>query len=357
MARGKFSKARKELIRAAKFNGKEIDAKLENLIVALNDKITDDKTKQQQERQMSSNKQLIIVQSSAGNKDYNHSNESIDRDSDSAGNSSNLGSRDDIIIVRQPANHNIDIKLGAKSDNQDSCYIIDNLDSAKDRIAGRSGGSSVSSRTSLSSATSSNVSSYRILCSNPRLVKDTIIIAFSSFSGHLFYYLLTINFADMKNLSIEANFISSGAGEWFSLVVGAILLRYLSRRTCMSICSFMMAASFIFQCLIDSDVAPELNTPIIVTVNNSVGTISSLLLVFVVLIVNQEVYPTVIRQTGSSIGNTLGELGSTLAPWLIQLNRSIGLWRADILCATICLTGMIGAQFLTKTDNVELEDV
>lgn len=281
MANGEFSRAKKELIRAAKFNGKSVNTTVEKTISLLNDKIISDKLRHEQ--------------------------------------------------LRAPVIHH-----------------------GRQTSIGKPGGEE---REAISSLSSPSFSAYRTLFSNPTLVKDTIIIAYVSFSGHLFYYLQTINFGYMENLSIEANFISSGAGEWFSLVVGAIMLRFFNRKTCMSLFLLFMTLSFTFQSLIDSNYVPSINTPIIVTLNNTIGTLSSLLLVFVVLIVNQEVYPTVIRQTGSSIGNTLGESGSTLAPWLIQLNRSFGLWRSDLVCAFMCLIGIFSAFFVTKTDDIELVDV
>lgn len=202
-----------------------------------------------------------------------------------------------------------------------------------------------------------NKRSYRLLFTNDTLVKDTVILAYIAFVGHLFYYVLTINFAYMKNLSIEANFISSGAGEWVSVLVGAVLLKACSRKTCLSLFLFLMATSFGFQSLIDSGFGSDsLDTPLIITTNNAIGTLSSLLMIFVVLIVNQEVYPTVIRQTGTSITNTIGESGSTLAPLLIQFSRMIGPWKANAIYAAFCALGMIAAQFVTKTDDVELSD-
>lgn len=201
-----------------------------------------------------------------------------------------------------------------------------------------------------------DVSQYSLLFKNAILVRDTLLLSCASFSGHLFYYILTINFGYIKNLSPEANFITSGAGEWFSVVAGALLLRICSRKFCMSLCLAITSLSFAFQSLIDVGLLPYLDTEFVITANNTVGTLSSLLLIFVTLIVNQEVYPTVIRQTGSSIVNTIGESGSTIAPLLIQFSRIVGPWRADLLYSLMCLLASISVQFVTKTDNMELKD-
>lgn len=198
--------------------------------------------------------------------------------------------------------------------------------------------------------------SYRLLFANSTIVKDTIILCYTSFLGHFFYYLLTINFGYMKNLSIEVNFITSGAGEWVSVVVGALLLKLFSRKACMSLFLFLMASSFIFQALVDLEWIPTLDTELVVSANNGLGTLSALLLVFIALIVNQEVFPTVIRQTGSSLTNTLGEFGSTLAPLSIQIGRLCGLGVTDMVYAIMCCIGIVAVQFLTKTDSMELMD-
>lgn len=197
---------------------------------------------------------------------------------------------------------------------------------------------------------------YRILLSSPVLIKDTLILSLSCLTGHLFYYLLTINFAYIKSLSVEANFISSGAGEWVSVLLGAALLKIFTRKTCMSIYISLIGVQFTFQAIIDAKLAPALDNPTFVTINNGIGTVSALLLIFVVLIVNQEVYPTVIRQTGSSIVNTLGESGSMMAPVAIHLSRILGFWQADILYLTCCVIALIATQFITKTDDIELLD-
>ena len=199
-------------------------------------------------------------------------------------------------------------------------------------------------------------SSYRMIFCNRTLLRDTVILSYIALLGHMFYYVLTINFAYIKNLSIEANFITSGAGEWVSVVVGAILLKLLTRKTCLTLFLLILGTSFAFQSIIDLNLVPSLDTPLIITANNGIGTLTALLSIFVVLIVNQEVYPTVIRQTGTSLTNTLGEFGSTLAPLLIQFTRLAGPWRANAIYTIVCAIGAISAQFVSKTDDIELPD-
>ena len=198
--------------------------------------------------------------------------------------------------------------------------------------------------------------SYKLIFTNPKLLRDTLILAYLAFVGHLFYYVQTLNFAHVKNLSTEANFVTSGAGEWVSVVVGAILLRFFSRKTCMSLFLFIMTCSFAFQSLVDSDLIPALDTVLIITTNNGLGTLSSLLLIFIALIVNQEVFPTLVRQTGTSLIGSIGESGSLLAPLLIYIGSMVGPEKTNAAFTFFCVFGIVAAQFLTKTDDIELPD-
>lgn len=199
--------------------------------------------------------------------------------------------------------------------------------------------------------------SYLLLFNSFSLVKDLIIMSLIMMAAHLFYYSLTINYSYSSTpVSMEANFISSGLGEWLGCLIGAILIRICSRTSCMFFFQFITFLSFSFQVLIDSNMFPILNSALTNTINNAVGTFATLSTVFVVLIVNQEVFPTTIRQTGSSIVNTLGELGSTLAPLLTTLYSLVGPIGVNIIAAIFCLFTAILSFFITETKNLELKD-
>lgn len=155
---------------------------------------------------------------------------------------------------------------------------------------------------------------------------------------------------------MEANFIISGTGEWIGCLIGAVLMKELSRRSCIFIFLIATASSFAFQEITDLKLFPSINSQIVNTINNGIGTVSALSTIFVVLIVNQEVFPTVIRQTGSSVVNTIGESGSTLAPLLTQLCLLIGSANVNLISAVLCLLGAFCAYFLTETASMELND-
>lgn len=118
--------------------------------------------------------------------------------------------------------------------------------------------------------------------------------SYLAFVVQLFYYVKTFNFARVKNFPSEANFITSGASKWVCVFDGDILLKF-SPKTCTSLFLLTMTCSFAFKSLIDSDLILTLDSVLIITTINGLGTLSSLLLIFIALIVNQEVYPTILR--------------------------------------------------------------
>lgn len=200
--------------------------------------------------------------------------------------------------------------------------------------------------------------SYRLmLLTNKTLLRDTLILAYAQFASHMFYYYLTIDFAYTENLSLEANFITSGIGEWIACLLGAIALRFVSRRACMSLMMSLIGLTFAIQALIDSRSVDALaHSQLIVTTNNAIGTVSALLLIFVTVIVSQEVYPTVVRQSGTSIVNTLGESGSSLAPLILQLTRAHAHWSGNVPHLMLCALGAVMVQFVSETDDKDLSD-
>lgn len=195
---------------------------------------------------------------------------------------------------------------------------------------------------------------HRVLFANPTLRRDTIILAYSGFVAALFYYILAMNFSYVQNLTPEANFISTGAGEWIGVVICIILLKCLSRRLCFQISFLFLAGSFIFQCYLDYF---KLDDTLLVTLTNATGSIFTCSLIFLIVMVSMEVLPTNLRNTGGSIIDTTTHCGSAMAPLFIQIGRIIGNDKTDLIFATLSLIGALAIQFLTKTDHIELSDV
>lgn len=197
---------------------------------------------------------------------------------------------------------------------------------------------------------------YSTLFTNRVYFKDTVILGYSAALASLLYYYLTINFAYIKDLSLEANFIGGGIGEWLTCVLGATMLRFVRRKTLVTIFVSVLGLSFVVQAMIDSEYLQTHNMDLIVTANNAIGTIAAVSIIFVTIIAGQEVYPTTLRQRGSSIVNTMNAFGSCLAPPLIHMVKVIDDWRMNLVLVIPCVVSAVAAYFLTVTDESDLQD-
>lgn len=202
-----------------------------------------------------------------------------------------------------------------------------------------------------------NKTSYRLLFTSWSLVRDTIVLSCCTFLSHLFYYNLTINFSYFGDVSMDANFIISGLGEFIGCIIGALMMKFIpQRRLCIFIFLNALALSFALQSFVDTNWVPGLNNRVVTTTINAIGTISSLTSIFIILIVNQEIYPTIIRQTGSSLVNTIGETGSAAAPFLVQVTQALGNVNSAALFAIMCLVAALSIYCLNETGGSELLD-
>lgn len=196
---------------------------------------------------------------------------------------------------------------------------------------------------------------HRILFTNSTFRRDTLILAYTGSVIALFYYVLILNFSYVQNLSPEANFISSGVGEWIGVLFCILLLKFSARKFCFGFIFIILAVSFSFQFYIDFYHKNEF--AIIVMLNNGIGSIFDCSLIFLLALVSMEILPTNLRNTGSSIIDTTTHCGSAFAPVFIQIGRLIGNDKTSILYAILSLIGAIATQFLSTTDNIELSDV
>lgn len=329
VTKGDFLAAREELIRAARWNGRKVEAELEKKLDSL-------------ERSMRTHRFMTRRRKSYNEMIHNtiHSVRYDSKRGDEQINVYNTNCITALTIVAEPTRKNNNSNICSYAPNE---YDVNKTKSDQVDDNGNS-------------FSNSATRSYRLYLTNRRILKDTLILAYALFLTHMFYYYLMINFAYTENLSMEANFITSGIAEWIGCALGALLLQVFSRKSCMSSVMFILGLTFVIQSVIDSKAYPQLNNYLLVTTNNAIGTLASLMLVFVAMIVNQEVFPTVIRQTGTTIVLALGMIGATLSPFLIHLCKKFDHWTNQLPLAGVCFLGSVLIQFVSKTDDKELAD-
>lgn len=188
---------------------------------------------------------------------------------------------------------------------------------------------------------------------NIHLLKDTMSVFVLLFVAEVVYFSLTLNVADLGG-SLYINYVISGLSELVSIAFCAIILAYLSRRTCLSLLLIASTVSYLLMALVN--VYEEyLSMPLILTVN-AFGKLTAIGNLMVIILVSQEVFPTVIRQFGTSLCITVGKAGSAVAPFTHELGQIIGQSYCFAMFSLICLSCALIPFGLSETGNRELPD-
>lgn len=188
---------------------------------------------------------------------------------------------------------------------------------------------------------------------NIHLLKDTISVFVLLFVAEVVYFSLTLNVADLGG-SLYTNYVISGLSELVSIAFCAIILAYLSRRTCLSLLLIASTVSYLLMALVNV-YEESLSMPLILTVN-AFGKLTAIGNLMVIILVSQEVFPTVIRQFGTSLCITVGKAGSAVAPFTHELGQIIGQSYCFGMFSLICLSCAIIPFGLSETGNRELPD-
>lgn len=188
---------------------------------------------------------------------------------------------------------------------------------------------------------------------NMHLLKDTMSVFVLLFVAEVVYFSLTLNVADLKG-SLYINYIISGLSELVSIAFCAIILAYLSRRTCLSLLLLASTVSYLLMALVN--VYEESLSMTLMLAVNAFGKLTAIGNLMVIILVSQEVFPTVIRQFGTSLCITVGKAGSAVAPFTHELGQIIGQSYCFAMFSLICLSCALIPFGLSETGNREIPD-
>lgn len=188
---------------------------------------------------------------------------------------------------------------------------------------------------------------------NVHLLKDTMSVFVLLFVAEVVYFSLTLNVADLGG-SLYINYIISGLSELVSIACCAFLLAYFARRTCLSLLLLASTVSYLLMALVNI-YEDSLSMPIILSVN-AFGKLTAIGNLMVIILVSQEVFPTVVRQFGTSLCITVGKAGSAVAPFTHELGQIIGQSYCFGMFSIICLLCAFVPFGLSETGNRELPD-
>lgn len=188
---------------------------------------------------------------------------------------------------------------------------------------------------------------------NMHLLKDTMSVFLLLFVAEVVYFSLTLNVADLGG-SLYINYVISGFTELISIAFCAFLLAYLSRRLCLSLLLLASTISYLLMALVN--VYEESLSMTLILAVNAFGKLTAIGNLMVIILVSQEIFPTVIRQFGTSLCITVGKAGSAVAPFTHELGQVIGQSYCFAMFSLICFTCAIVPFGLSETGNRELPD-
>lgn len=190
--------------------------------------------------------------------------------------------------------------------------------------------------------------------SNSRLCKDMFAVFTLLFMAEVIYFSLTLNVADLGG-SLYLNYLISGFTELLSIFFCFIILSYLPRRFCLSLLLILSTISYLLMAVVNlyEDALPS----IIMLSVNAFAKLTAIGNLMVIILVSQEVFPTVIRQFGTSLCVTVGKMGSAVAPFTHELGQVIGQFYCFAMFSILCLLcAIIPCLLLSETGKRELPD-
>lgn len=188
---------------------------------------------------------------------------------------------------------------------------------------------------------------------NLHLLKNTMAVFVLLFVAEVVYFSLTLNVADLGG-SLYVNYIISGLSELVSIACCAILLAHLSRRMCLSV--LLLTSTIAYLLLALANVYQDYLSMTLILAVNAFCKLTAIGNLMVIILVSQEVFPTVIRQFGTSLCITVGKAGSAVAPFTHELGQMIGQSYCFAMFSVICLSCAIVPFGLSETGNRELPD-
>ncbi|XP_050345607.1 organic cation transporter protein [Nymphalis io] len=92
------------------------------------------------------------------------------------------------------------------------------------------------------------------------------------------------------------------------------------------------------------------------TLLNIVARLATTVTFFIINLLNMELYPTCIRQTGTALGNIVAGITSVVAPYVLYLGRRIDPRLPGIILTATCLLGILASYLLPETLKAKLPE-
>ncbi|XP_049771793.1 carcinine transporter-like [Schistocerca cancellata] len=189
------------------------------------------------------------------------------------------------------------------------------------------------------------------LFSSARIIRNTVMISLCRISGFLTFYVLVLNVSNMSG-NPYLNFLYQALVEVPGFVMGRYLGDWLGRRWTQAGSQWVMALANFTIVIILTFTSVSWPTTVLVVFIRFGTTIVN----YIAYLQSMELYPTCIRQTGTSFGMLAAGALAAVAPYVVHLGSAYDpRLPYAVLGATLVVGGLL-ASFLPETLHCQLPE-
>ncbi|CAF4937621.1 unnamed protein product [Pieris macdunnoughi] len=194
------------------------------------------------------------------------------------------------------------------------------------------------------------------LFTGARLAFNTILILLLWVFVSICYSVLILSTGEKSDSNPFIQFSIQALAEIPSNFIGAWLCNNIGRRRSASASFFVIGTIWIIVALREMTSVEWLRAWWISTALITIGRLTIAVSFFAINLLNLEIYPTCLRQSGLALGNVVSGMASALAPYILYLGRRVDPRLPGLILGTSCLLSVFISMFLPETLNAKLPE-
>ncbi|XP_045530578.1 solute carrier family 22 member 15-like isoform X4 [Pieris brassicae] len=194
------------------------------------------------------------------------------------------------------------------------------------------------------------------LFTGARLAFNTILLLLLWVFVSICYSVLILSTGEKSDSNPFIQFSIQALAEIPSNFIGAWLCNNIGRRRSASASFFVIGTIWIIVALRQMTSIEWLRAWWISAALITIGRLTIAVSFFAINLLNMEIYPTCLRQSGLALGNVLSSVASALAPYILYLGRRVDPRLPGLILGTSCLLSVFISMFLPETLNAKLPE-
>ncbi|CAK1545307.1 unnamed protein product [Leptosia nina] len=194
------------------------------------------------------------------------------------------------------------------------------------------------------------------LFSGRRLALNTILLLLLWVFVSICYSVLILSTGEKTDSNPFIQFSIQAIAEIPSNFIGAWLCNNIGRRRSAASSFFIIATIWTIIALREMTTISWIRAWWISSVLITVGRLTISVSFFAINLLNMEIYPTCLRQSGLALGNVLSSVAAATAPYILYLGRRVDPRLPGVILAGSCLLSVVISMFLPETLNAKLPE-